>query len=356
MVIAVFEQKKNRKIIIVFFGIFTFLFAFRKITMSGESDIDAYRFFYDNINNYSLIARYQFEPGYYCVNKIFSIFGLPFEVCMISIGVFFCVLFWKSLSRITSATGICVLASMFLVFYYATGALRQCIAQAIAFYAYYYLINQDVREEHVNVQLIGKGFLKNRVHNISNYYILAMIALLFHRSAIILFLIPFLRKRKFRIALLISALVLSVSFPYIERIILMIPYIAGKYGAYKNTAVANGEITSLFSFRLFEYLIVAGILMLEKNKTSSEKFSLQLVELGIVIQVFLSSYIGASYRFLQFTDFGIVLFTACFFKRINKVHLKMAFLMGVAIIVFLRFYSLLRANDSLNLQYGLVFF
>lgn len=347
LLIALFDNKRNRKIIIFLFALFTFFFAFRNISMNGGTDIDAYRYYYDNLDNTYLISRFAFEPGYFFVNKVFKIFHLPFEALMVSIGIFFCVLFWKAASRFTETPGVCILAALFLLFYYAMGALRQSIAQILIFYALYYLTDPKDRQSAFFVFL----------DNIKLYYIFVTIAFLFHRTAIILFFIPFLSKKRNRMIMIAGGLVLGSLLPYIEEYFIpMIPYIAGKYRAYRVTETIELGGSSLFSFRLVEYLVIIGILLLIKNKTQEEELALHLLEFGTVLQIFVADYIGATYRFLQFTDLGIIFFVAESYKRMKNTCWKVLYILGIAFIVFYRFYNVVNSNVSLELHYGLIGF
>lgn len=359
LIISTFDNKRNRVCIVCLFGFFTFFFAFRDISMTEGSDIDAYRFYYENINNSAKTDRFAFESGYVLINKAFHMLHLPFEAFMISVGIFFCCMFWIASKHFEETPGLCLLPSLFLIFYYAIGALRQSIAQILFFYALYYLTDPD--ENRKTKQKIRLRCLKSnertiRIDNLKKYYILIAIACLFHRTAVILFLIPFLAKRRNRIIMFVGAASFEILFPYIEQIILMIPYLAGKYGAYRYVAEMGTSISSLFSFRLLEYLGVMLVLLLIKNKSANEKLALQLVEVGIIIQIVLVKYIGATYRLLAYTDFGLILFAAEYYKRINPKCFRVIYTLGIAFVVFYRFYNIVSANTALNLQYGLVWF
>lgn len=352
--ITMFDNKKNKKVILLLFILFVILFAFRDISMT-ESDIDAYRYFYENYHSKNLTWRFAFEPGYDFANKIFVYSGLPFECFMICLGVFYSLLFWRASLKYTARPGVALIPALFFMFYYATGALRQSVAQIIAYYAFHFLISENETENFV--LRIGKRRLAVKNKALLKYYILSLVAFSFHRTAIILFVIPFFIKRTYKILITGGIILLNVFLPYAESILIKIPYIYGKYRAYKidnDTGFTVAAFGGIFSFRLLEYVIIIIILLLIKEKSKVEKLALSLAELGVLIQVFLSYYIGATYRLLQYTDAFLVLFVISFYERLQKQAYRYIFVLIVSGCVFLRFYRLFSANEDLNISYGLI--
>ena len=199
---SILNKKKNKQALLILYLLFSFLFIFRNIRVEnyiGETDIEAYKFFYSNFFNYSLTSRLAFEPGYALLNFLFRIFDMPFEALIIAIGTFYVILFWKSTERYTDNVGVCFFSSLFFFFYYANGAIRQSLAQILAYYAFYYMIP---RKESYGLRLRFKWNHRSNEFFVSDeikYLILSVIACSFHRSAVLLFFIYFFRGKLVRL-------------------------------------------------------------------------------------------------------------------------------------------------------------
>ena len=354
LIIALGDNKKNRRIILIIFAIFTFIFAFRKITMNQPGDIEEYRYYYNNIHNSLVLKRYDFELGYYVFNLIFSFFHLPFEMIQITIGIFFSVMLYKCSEYYTGKPGICLFASLFFLYYYATGALRQSVAIPIAFYSFRFLLEDD--KEHIDRKKINIFENINTKHyNLIIYCVLMFICFAFHRASIFLLLVPVIRTKKGKFIVLAVSLGFSVLFPYFEIFLIHFPKLYSKYSFYRYSGVDRGYVIG-FSFRLLEYLIIIFLLFFKKNKGEADYFSIDLLLLGVMVQVILSRYITTSYRFLQFTDIGIVLFAGNYYKTLKEPVKQFIYICIIAFLVFYRFYSVLSANSGLGLHYSLIGF
>lgn len=358
-VISFFDSKRNRKIILVFFGLFVFLFAFRDLTAT-LSDTTQYRLYYNNLDNNYIVNNMMFEPGYHLINIIFSTLGFPFEVFMIALGLFYSIAFWKISSKYTMNPGLALMPALYYMFWFS-GAYRQSIAQITAYAAFFYLLQED-EEEHVGKMVISQHKLRvteleYSVSNTVKYYVLCLIAFCFHRTAIVLFILPFFVKRKWKVIIIAAIAFLSAFLPYIERYIRMIPYVYGKYMAYKigdDGFYGLTERGSVFSIRLLEYILIIAVMFLTKNKDKLENLALNLAEFGFIIQVFLSNYIGATYRLLLYTDFAIIFFVISVCKRFKKSIYRYGMVVAMSGYTFLRFYRVFTVSRDMNFHYALL--
>lgn len=352
-IITMFSGKKNRRITLLLFIIFVMLFSFRDISKT-VSDIDEYRFFYENYENKSVAGRFAFEPGYDLANKVFRFLRLPFECFMVFLGVFYSLIFWKYSKRYTARLNmVALMPALYFMFYYSMESLRQSISQIIAYYAYYFLVSEG--ESRRFVLSIGRKEIVLRNEEFK-YYIFSLIAFLFHRTAIMLFIIPLFNKRTWKILIAGFIILLNIFLPYIESTILIrIPYLYVKYMAYKiDDGLAIMDWGNILSFRLMEYILVIIVLLLMKDKNKLEKLTLSLAEIGVLIQAFLSFCIGATYRLLQYTDVIFIFFVVSICERSRKPMERYVFLIVVSGWTFLRFYRLFSTNEDLHISYGLI--
>ena len=349
---SILNKKKNKQALLILYLLFSFLFIFRNIRVEnyiGETDIEAYKFFYSNFFNYSLTSRLAFEPGYALLNFLFRIFDMPFEALIIAIGTFYVILFWKSTERYTDNVGVCFFSSLFFFFYYANGAIRQSLAQILAYYAFYYMIP---RKESYGLRLRFKWNHRSNEFFVSDeikYLILSVIACSFHRSAVLLFFIYFFRgKAKILLTVIIFGMATFQNTVY--NLMTHIPYLFGKFNAYHS--MSGGFHVSL-SFRLIEYMLVMLVLWVIRDKNATEKMSLRLAEVGFLIQVGVGQIIGGAYRFLLYTDVGLILFWALMYERIRAKY-RILYLLVLCLYVFFRFYRIFKSYGN-PIHYGLIF-
>jgi membrane protein len=349
---SILNKKKNKQALLILYLLFSFLFIFRNIRVEnyiGETDIEAYKFFYSNFFNYSLTSRLAFEPGYALLNFLFRIFDMPFEALIIAIGTIYVILFWKSTERYTDNVGVCFFSSLFFFFYYANGAIRQSLAQILAYYAFYYMIP---RKESYGLRLRFKWNHRSNEFFVSDeikYLILSVIACSFHRSAVLLFFIYFFRgKAKILLTVIIFGMATFQNTVY--NLMTHIPYLFGKFNAYHS--MSGGFHVSL-SFRLIEYMLVMLVLWVLRDKNETEKMSLRLAEVGFLIQVGVGQIIGGAYRFLLYTDVGLILFWALMYERIRAKY-RILYLLVLCLYVFFRFYRIFKSYGN-PIHYGLIF-
>lgn len=200
---------------------------------------------------------------------------------------------------------------------------------------------------------------EHKKENSRKYFFINIIGFLFHRTAILAFIYYFFRKSKI---MKIGIGVIFVFFAALQPVILdflqRFQLFYNRYYHYVWYKSVSNEEVSLLSFKLIEYLIAFVSLLIinaknnhgrdlvktinvskrtaEEHLSTIENIALNLIEIGLVIQIFVSSVIGASYRLVYYCDIGILLFYASIHQRIKKSYLKFLYIIVVIIYIGVR--------------------
>ncbi|MCI6591114.1 MAG: EpsG family protein [Spirochaetia bacterium] len=346
--------KKNQEFAFLFFVLFAILYIFRARV---GTDYTAYTYYYDLMNSTQDLTIGGFELFYNLLALFFHTSHLPYQFMSICISTIIICVFYKTVKKINLELGITSLLALYFIFYPTIEILRQGIAVILFFYSLSYIIYEN----------------SNTKKDTFNYFLINLIGFLFHRTALIAFIFYFFKKNRcFKILILLFFICYGFAQPLINGILQRFPQFYSRYQYYIMTKNLSQNKTSLFSIKLIEYfisfiillyiyinniiknqkgkkLINANLKYLFKLKNLSNKTkcipnintidmtALNLIELGLLIQLFISPILGASYRLLYYCDLGIMLFYATIFYRINNKTVKVFYIIFLIIYLCLRF-------------------
>lgn len=315
-------NKEDSKITWILYPIFAFFYCIRGRV---ATDWEAYKYYFDNVNDAVISSQAGFEPGYYLLSKIFHNIGLSYWVMLFCISVFITTLFFLATERLTQNAGIAVLLGLFFFFYPSLEALRQIIAISIFYYS---------------LQYIDRDWKK--------YFILNVIGILFHRTGILTLLYYFFhRYRKVKLPCLIGA----AAFPLLNQLIIKIfsffPGLLAKYLWYFGNLGGAQGFSYLLSLKTIEYVILTFIFIILRDKNENENNVKDLLEMGLGLQVFLSRVMSHVYRLVYFSDLGVILAYCYLYNRLKKNYQRVAFVLFLMLYVAVRFYRIISANPQL---------
>lgn len=337
-----FSAKAKYSWFIMFFC-FCFLYIFRARV---GSDWIPYEYYYYHIHDSFEVNRLGLESGYYFLNLVFNNLGLPFQTVTITIGIIVCVLFWKAIKKYEIKPGITLLGAMFFMFYPTLEALRQSVPLFLMFY----LLSLDSKLETAEEK---KSRFQVIINADGKYWILNAVGALFHQTSIFVaaLLYGFKKNRIFKLVTTLALMLFGVFQPQLE--VLMRSYLPKLYHKYiYYTILVEGGISSkLLSVKFIEYLIIFAILLLLNNKSKLEMSVLNIIELGILIQIAMVGKIDALYRILYYTDIGIVLFFSIMEKRIKRVDLKFIYYIIVIIIIVIHLVRAFPIDNTLYIYH-----
>lgn len=366
--LSAFFIDKTRKLAWFGFIIFAVLYIFRARI---GTDYPGYKAYYESMAGLKDLSVGGFEPGYNTVALVFHQLGLPFQVMCICMNSVVIVLFTKAIRRLRLAVGISLLAALYYFFYPTLETLRQEIAISLFLYSLTLDLDAPI--------LPGMGDRKKQ------YFVLNFIGFLFHRTALIAFLYYFFRKKRAaKIAITAALIGFAALQPVILYLLKGFPSFYNRYYFYLWESSVNQEEGSFFSFKLLEYVIAFAALMivnfrnnhhgkvlLKKIKRSDsslshlysgdksqnlkladfvtilfdpqnyrlatiDNISLNLIEMGLVVMLFLTPIIHSMYRLMYYCDIGIVLFYASLPKKISNLYVKILYVAVLVIYIGLR--------------------
>lgn len=309
----------NRKIAWVAYGVFAVFYAFRG---GVGTDWQAYLEYFNQINDPVMVAKSGFESGYLLLCRIFSGLGLSYWVMRFFISLFTVILFYKATEAQTHNTGIALLAGLFYFFYPSLEASRQILALSLFYYSLKYLDEKPFR-----------------------YFLLNLVGLMFHRTAAIALLFYFFRKRNWiKIGTIAGVFAFTAVKPLLMAALRGFPGIYDKVLWYTNT---TGGLSSLFSFKVVESIALLLLFYLFKGKNKKEIMITNLLEMGVLTQVFLPMVLDAAYRFGYYSDIGVILAYCGILDRINKRQYRFIYVILLTAFIALRFWSLISSQPEL---------
>ena len=278
---------------------------------------------------YRIIAGHQtyFEPAFVLLNKIVYAFFNNVDYLFIISSFITLYLVYSSVKNFSSNFFISTIMLFATRFYlYSFGQIRQYIAIAIFIYAIKYIIKKDIKK----------------------YFMLILIACLFHKTAIIYFPIYFVNKFKLSRKLYILVIVLSPIFSPILNFLYKIigtryyqNYITSNYG------VGNWSIVLTATALLFT---LAAIIFYNKLIDDEKNKTLLNLQLLLTVLIFTISGINESYRIMgMFMYSSILLIPSCY--DICPKKLKIVMLMFLLAISMYSSYLMMTYEGSTMIPY-----
>ena len=303
------------------------------------TDWSVYADYYNKLNDPFIVEQYGFEKGYYLLNKIFELYHANFQLIIVVLSVFFYACFLKGTQKLKINPDITFLLALLYLFYPSLEALRQSVGIFIFYYSLQYINQDQFRIRKGGVIFKSLNYYKGKVQ----YIMVNVSGILFHRGSITTFVYYFYQSNRLIKIIIVGGCVLFDVFrSHIEQLLRLFPGLFQRYSIY----VTDHEIAPVFSLKLIEYIIIFFILISFRDKNKNERISLDLIEIGILIQVFISKYISATYRILYFCDIGIILFYSTLYERIKKKRAKVFYITFVIIYVGVRFYRAFPFNNE----------
>lgn len=217
-----------RKSILILLCIYVILiFGFRyKVGIDTISYMDAYR--YTPSLDHFFTAKTRYEPGFFFVCCLCRTFNFEF---------------WTVQMIMATITNVCVF--IFLN--------RYCRNVFIGIIFYFLILalyfNAEIMRESAAVGIFLINFRNLERKNWKRYYLISILSVLFHYSAIIIFFFPFVRWLKLNLVFYSLCIIFIVITPFIERMneIIQIAAISGRIDQY----VAGAQDLN-FNWRLGE--------------------------------------------------------------------------------------------------------
>lgn len=336
---AFFNKTKNNRAWITYF-IFIILFAMRGPI---GTDWEGYKLYYDNVNNYQVIWRFKFEPGYYLLNKVFSFFHVPYWGMVFVITLVVGFILYKAIGKLTENAGIAILLSSYYFFYPSIEALRQSIALALFAYSLNALNENDDKK----------------------YIILNIIGMLFHRMSILTLI--FYAFKKFKV----GKIIISVSFlsfyvlqPLLLKVLTYFPVLYQKYIFYVSPdvgSILNFHITVRMVEVLLLLFIYWAIKRIRFNRISitqpmvedvqshaaQEKTAIDLLLFALLINIVFNNVGSISYRMIYYCDWGIILLYSYLFDYFENEKSRFFYIVYLGLNILVKFYAILSQNQEI---------
>jgi len=262
-----------------------------------------------------------FEPAFLLLNGIFKSLDLSFAAFIFLFSSAFMFLFVYKLERY-SPTPFCALL-VFTGFVYMTSfsAIRQIMASAIFFYGLEYL-------------------LKGR----RNLFLLFLfLALLFHFSAICLFIFYFIGNKRIntKVILLVFLVLVPLAMSGLmssgaSSLLRLVPVFPGKFERYLNDPMPFWGAVSFF------WVIALGICLIFRKRLEmlDERFNLffNIIWTGLAIYIIATNF-GGFGRVLLFFKLGFVVILPLFVIMIREFYGRVLCIIGLGCISALLFFS-----------------
>ncbi|WP_092135054.1 EpsG family protein [Bizionia paragorgiae] len=215
-------------------------------------------------------------------------------------------------------------------------------ALLIYFLFFYIYFNMEILRESLAICIFLLAYPSLEKRNLLRYYLLAIIAFLFHSSAIILLIFPLLQRVKFNrtnlvivLVAFVSILVVSIYMPSILNYVLFTDRLLSKFETYSNVT-ANLNATIVYSIT---YLIIP--LLFIKLNWRINKLDHKFKELYMLytLLVLLFLIINGFLRFLNYlAPFMIVYFADLLnsiYKSYRFKHMKREVVILLIVITFI---------------------
>ena len=276
--------------------------------------------FFSHINEYKSI--YGFESGFLFYMYLVKIIGFNFYGFTLLNSMIFYILFYKVLKRYDFNINLIIIFFLYkMVFYNTFISLRQPLAILVFWLSLPYLEN--------------KNYIK--------YYIACIFALIMHRSAIILFFIPFFINIKFTKKAFLIYLISGFVFAIVIRLnILNINYILLKILSFifinDNSAMLRinryfSSTNTLSILYLLEYYLIACMLYINYNKildydNHSKLFIKLFMMLLPIYTIFSSVSIITRFKDYFFISYPIIII---YIANCSKKYKKLIYIVTIII-------------------------
>lgn len=275
-----------------------------------------YRNFYENVLSDNLvqsIIESGFEPGFVIIAYSTKLLGLDYQWVIVFLNVIVFSFFNSSIKKFHNKNIALFIFFSFFGFFLLAEQIRQAVALAIGLKAIQYYIDKKA----------------------SKFYFLTILAILFHVSAVFLFVIMYVHKifsRKSKPVIILIMLIAGTLAPLLFSIILQnpsffsfYPLLAKKLAYYSNQDLGNDS--GILTPGLLPNIILLLLVCYYCLKTFGSRHSQQaLVASAFIIQ---SKIISLFYRF---SHYGIIYFFFCFdeiFKDKKPLNLFRFFVMTI---------------------------
>ncbi len=353
--VSVFMSGKNRRYALIAFVLFSVIYIFRARV---GSDYPAYKNYYEMMDGFKDWSVGGCEPGYNFMALLFHKMGAPFQFMWVCLSAFVIYLYYSSVRKLNIELGVVTLMALYYIFYPTLEVLRQGIALILFFYSITYLIDQNPYTQRDNTV---------------KFFAVNIVGALFHRTALLAFIFYFFQKKKIiKLCVCCGFMLFAVAQPVILGVLRFFPLFYNRYRHYIWVKSISEE-SSVLSLKLIEYLFAWGVLIfvfiknnksvywfkgrlrwngrknyigrnndklnesIEKNETKDmmpmETISLNLIEIGILVQVFVAPVIASSYRMVYFCNVGIILFFSLLYKKISNGSIRFFYCLALCVYI-----------------------
>lgn len=290
-----------------------------------------------------------FEAGYAVWNRVFRLFTGSYNLYLLAT---YAAVFWMKLEASKKLAGrylgLCCI--VYLVQLLSSGGLRQFIAVGIITYAAKYLVDGEDRK----------------------YYMLCILACLFHRTSFVCFVFPFVKVIRHRIKLHHIALIFMTGavfhkfqvFYYLLNVckeyLKWLPSVYFRIGFYMNTLRVEEPLVSVGMIKRL-VLILGMIYMMRFSKKYCQdgKFRM-MADISFKVYLagfFLSLFVGGQFSRMNVYFYSQEAFVECFIvDGLNRRDYKILALTGlVAMNIVIMLYNLKFTYPDLFIPYHLCF-
>lgn len=339
-------NRRYKNIAWLAYMLFSLFFCFR-----GEiaTDWQAYKMYYDNVFNDVILNQSGFEVGFIILCRIFNWLGCSYWIFNSIVSLVIVIVVYKAINVYTDDVGLALLLAMLYFFYPSLEALRQMLVVALFFYS---------------LQFLEK--------NPKKYFVINIIAVLFHKTAILalIFLLVY-KVKKTRILFVIAMVEFPLLQPFLEKILVYIPTLYQKYTWYVIYMGGLKDYSYIFSFKTIEYIVVILILVYlrkrqsqyikndetadvmqvrsfkSKDREAMECLVLLLLGMGLLIHLSLGRFMDSTYRLLYYSDVGLIMGVCFIYDRLRRPYQRFSLILVVDLYIILKFMSIINANPEL---------
>ena len=294
----------------------------RDITIGTDTFVYAAE--YETFQMYSFAQYSRLEYGYVFIMSLLSYLNAHFNWLLITMSAIIVFFIFKGIHNISTNIFLSVylFVSMYL-YYYSFNVIRQCIAVAICFFGYKYLLNR----------------------NLIKYALCVFMAAQFHTTAYIMLPVYFIyilakQKKLFLIFLVISYFVIVFINPFINFALRILP----RYIGYLDSFYMDSFVGMRYVL-VYGAVVMFGLFIALKYKID-KKFLLEFlfICLAFVLNI-LTVYGFAMFARLAwyFTIYSIIFIPNCMSKISNK-HMKVVLYILVFSTTFIYHFYFLSVN------------
>jgi len=191
-----------------------------------------------------------------------------------------------------------------IIFRFIKQNTRYYFTAVLVYFVFLYVyFNMEIMRESLAVCVFLLAYPSYKEKKWRTYYFFAIIAYLFHSSALLVFIFPLFRNLKFNIVNICLVLLLSIalfflflSYPELLRVLLFSDTISNKFDIYSNMhANINGRLYTLFFYGLLPLVV----LLLNKKSLMMKGLFKELY----LIYFFLVFVYATSYGFSRFLNY-----------------------------------------------------